>query len=394
MRRSVNNTASITPPGICRVAGYGQAGDRWGRLLYMHTYPAGSPVRPWQAAEPTPKVRLLDALREANRSRHYSPRTERSYTHWVRDYIRFHGLRHPRELGAAHVRSYLTHLAVERDCSPSTHQQALCAIVFLYRNVLNSPLPWLDDLDRPNKPTRLPVVLTVSEVQRLLEELPGVYRLFAELLYGTGMRLMEGIRVRIKDIDFGASTITVRSGKGSKDRVTVLPQSLVPALQRQVAKARLLWEFDGRDDICAVPLPNALSRKYRSAPREWAWYWLFPSKGRRRDEETGKPIRPHMYPQTFQRAVKIAVRRAQIAKPASTHTLRHSFATHLLQAGYDIRMVQELLGHSDVSTTQIYTHVLNRGGRGVISPVDHLQGDSPLGVRPGTGIERLSRQRS
>ena len=314
----------------------------------------------------------MDALRNAIRERHYSPRTERVYLHWVRDFIRFSGRRHPREMGAPEVRAYLQHLAVDRNCSASTHKQALCALVFLYKNVLSSPLPWLDDLPRPLRPARLPVVLSVDEVQRLLDELPGVYRLFGEVLYGTGMRLMEGIRLRIKDIDFGSGSIMVRSGKGAKDRVTVLPRSLVERLKVQIERARALWEDDRRLGTAGVELPNGLAAKYRSAPVEWAWFWVFPSRGRVRDPKTQAWSRQHMYPQTFQRAVKSAVLRARIAKAASTHTLRHSFATHLLDAGYDIRTVQELLGHSDVSTTQIYTHVLNKGGRGVVSPADKL----------------------
>jgi integron integrase len=343
----------------------------------MHTYATCHQIAPWFVRESAPsRPRLLDTLRAAIRERHYSPRTERSYTHWVRDFILFNGKRHPREMGASEVRAYLRHLAVERECSAATHQQALCAIVFLYKHVLSSPLPWLDDIPRPNKPARLPVVLSQSEVQRLVDELPGVYRLFAETLYGTGMRLMEGICLRIKDVDFGSNTIVVRSGKGAKDRVTVLPQSLKTRLLHQVERARKLWEDDRRFGRGGVELPNALASKYPSAPKEWAWFWVFPGRGLSRDPKTGVWNRRHMYPQTFQRAFKRAVMSAGIPKAASTHCLRHSFATHLLEAGYDIRTVQELLGHSDVSTTQIYTHVLNRGGRGVISPADRLERSS------------------
>ncbi|MBS1994649.1 MAG: integron integrase [Cyanobacteria bacterium SZAS LIN-2] len=353
----------------------------------MHTYAVPVPPRPQRVAERPAAPRLLDKLHEAIRARHYSPRTERSYSHWILAFIRFHGRKHPRELGSVHVRSFLNHLAVERNCAPATHQQALCAILFLYRDVLEMPLPWLSDLARPTKPTRLPVVLTVTEVQQLVQELPGVYRLFAELLYGTGMRLMEGIRLRVKDIDFGMRTITVRSGKGGKDRVTVLPESLLVPLQDQLARARRLWEQDRLEETAGVELPDALAAKYRNAPTEWAWFWVFPARFRYKHPDTGRWMRTHMYPQTFQRAVNVAVRRARIAKPASTHTLRHSFATHLLAAGYDIRTVQELLGHRDVSTTQIYTHVLGRGGRGVISPADRLA-QSP-GIQ--SGVQRVLR---
>jgi integron integrase len=290
-------------------------------------------------------------------------------------------------LGPPEVTAYLRHLAVDRDCSAATHQQALCAIVFLYKNVLGSPLPWLDDLPRPSKPARLPVVLSQTEVQRVIDELPGVYRLFAETLYGTGMRLMEGIGLRIKDIDFDANTIVVRSGKGSKDRVTVLPQSLRTRLRQQVERARGVWETDRAFGRGGVELPTALASKYPAAPKEWAWFWVFPGRGLSRDPRTAIWRRRHMYPQTFQRAFKRAVLAASIPKAASTHSLRHSFATHLLESGYDIRTVQELLGHADVSTTQIYTHVLNRGGRGVVSPVDRLQRPH---IDPGTD-QRLRR---
>lgn len=339
----------------------------------MHTYAAHSPIPPWFVREFAPsRPRLLESLRDALRERHYSPRTERSYSHWVRGFILFNGKRHPREMGASEVRAYLRHLAVDRDCSAATHQQALCAIVFLYKNVLGSPLPWLEDLPRPSKPARLPVVLSQREVERVVDELPGIYRLFAETLYGTGMRLMEGIGLRIKDVDFDSSTIVVRSGKGAKDRITVLPQSLSTRLKQQIERARRVWETDRAFGRGGVALPNALASKYPSAPKEWPWFWVFPGRGLCRDPKTGVWTRRHMYPQTFQRAFKRAVASAGVAKAASTHSLRHSFATHLLEAGYDIRTVQELLGHADVSTTQIYTHVLNRGGRGVISPVDRL----------------------
>jgi len=315
---------------------------------------------------------LLGRVREAIRYRHYSIRTERTYVEWVRRFVRFHGQRHPRDMGAPEVRAFLGHLAGEAKVAAATHQQALSALLFLYREVLGIDLPWLVELERPKTPKRLPVVLGHGEVERLLVGLTGTHALMAQLLYGTGMRLMECVRLRVKDVDFERGEILVRDGKGAKDRVTVLPASLTPLLQAHLARVRNLWERDRATGRAGVYMPEALARKYPSAPREWGWFWVFPARALSLDPRTGIERRHHTHEQALQRAIKRALAEAGIAKPATTHTLRHSFATHLLQAGYDIRTVQELLGHSDVSTTMIYTHVLNRGGRGVVSPVDRL----------------------
>lgn len=315
---------------------------------------------------------LLGRVREAIRYRHYSLRTERTYVEWVRRFIRFHGQRHPRDMGAPEVRAFLNHLAGEAKVAASTHQQALSALLFLYREVLGVDLPWLVELERPKKPKRLPVVLGHGEVERLLGALAGTHALMAQLLYGTGMRLMECVRLRVKDVDFERGEILVRDGKGAKDRVTVLPASLLPALRAHLVRVRSLWERDRAAGLAGVWIPEALARKYPSAPCDWGWFWVFPARELSVDPRSGVERRHHTHEQALQRAIKRALAEAGIAKPATTHTLRHSFATHLLQAGYDIRTVQELLGHSDVSTTMIYTHVLNRGGRGIISPVDRL----------------------
>ncbi|MBI2307896.1 MAG: integron integrase [Rhodocyclales bacterium] len=321
-----------------------------------------------------PSGTLIGRLREAIRYKHYSIRTERAYVEWVRRFVRFHGMRHPREMGAPEVRAFLGYLAGELKVSASTHHQALAALLFLYGGVLGVTLPWLAELDRPKKPKRMPVVLGHGEVERLLAMLDGTHALMAQLLYGTGMRLMECVRLRVKDVDFERHEILVRDGKGAKDRVTMLPASLVPVLQAHLLRVRQLWERDREAAREGVWMPEALVRKYPSAPREWGWFWVFPARDLSVDPRTGIERRHHTHEQALQRAIKRALADAGIAKPASTHTLRHSFATHLLQSGYDIRTVQELLGHSDVSTTMIYTHVLNRGGRGVVSPMDRLSG--------------------
>lgn len=317
-------------------------------------------------------VTLLDRVREAIRYKHYSIRTERAYVEWVRRFVLYHGRRHPREMGGEEVRAFLGHLAGTLKVAASTHQQALSALLFLYREVLGAELPWLDDLARPKKPKRMPVVLSHGEVERLLAGLEGTHALMARLLYGSGMRLMECVRLRVKDLDFERGEILVREGKGAKDRVTMLPASLAPALRAHLARVRNLWERDREAGREGVYLPEALARKYPSAPREWGWFWGFPAREPAVDPRTGIERRHHAHEQALQRAIKRSLAEAGIAKPATTHTLRHSFATHLLQGGYDIRTVQELLGHSDVSTTMIYTHVLNRGGRGVVSPLDGL----------------------
>lgn len=328
------------------------------------------PDTPQFADQPAPK--LLDQLRQAIRIRHYSIRTEEAYVYWVRWFVRFHGLRHPREMGAREVTAFLSHLASERNVAASTQQQALSALLFLYKAVLEIDLPWLDDLVRPKKPARLPTVLNVDEVARILAAMPPGHGLMARLLYGTGMRLMECLRLRVKDVDFTRREILIRDGKGAKDRVTMLPESLLRPVQDQFARARVFFDQDRAAGRPGVYLPHALERKYPMAGCAWAWFWVFPADGWSVDPRSGIERRHHLHEKGLQRALKRAVAHAGVARPVSVHTLRHSFATHLLQAGYDIRTVQELLGHADVSTTMIYTHVLNRGGRGVVSPVDGL----------------------
>ena len=314
--------------------------------------------------------RLLDQVRLAIRRRHYSYRTEKTYVGWVRGFIRFHGLRHPRELGAAQVQEYVSHLANDRHVAASTQNQALSALLFLYKHVLQVQLPWLEGIDRARRPVHVPVVLTRQEAQRVLAQLRGVQWLAANLLYSSGLRLLECVTLRVKDIDFAYGQITVRDGKGRKDRVTLLPELIRAPLERHLGNVRTLHERDLAEGFGRAPLPFALARKYPGANLEWGWQFVFPSQVRSPDRETGTYHRFHMSPNTLQSAVRVAVQRAGIHKPASCHTFRHSFATHLLESGYDIRTVQELLGHSDVKTTMIYTHVLNRGGRGVLSPLD------------------------
>ncbi len=321
---------------------------------------------------PLQSSRLLDQVRERIRYLHYSIRTEHAYVHWVRAFVRFQGLRHPSEMGAPEIESFLSWLANERKVAVATHKQALSALVFLYQQVLGLDLPWLAEIGRPKSRVRLPVVLTHEEVSRLLMLIDPEHRLLAQLLYGTGMRIMEGIRLRVKDVDFERQALVVREGKGAKDRVVMLPASLVPALREQLARARMLWAGDRHAGRSGVFMPDALDRKYPRAGASWTWFWVFPHLEVSVDPRTGVERRHHVLDQTFQRAFKRAVERAGIVKPATPHTLRHSFATHLLQSGYDIRTVQELLGHSDVSTTMIYTHVLKLGGGAVRSPLDAL----------------------
>jgi site-specific recombinase XerD len=360
--------------------------------------------------------RLLDLLRMQIRYMHYSLRTEQAYVHWVRAFIRFHGLRHPAELSGAEVESFLTWLACERRVSPSTHKQALSALLFLYQKVLGQRVPWMDEIGRPQRQARLPVVLSHDEVARLLAALgtlpppsgahaaaaaageqggnaggdthPAsampVLQLFGQLLYGTGMRLMEGLRLRVKDIDFARRAIVVREGKGGKDRVVMLPVALEAPLRAQLSQAHRLWAADRAAGVAGVQLPHALARKYPRAAVSWAWFWVF-SQTTLSFDPRSRPLddgadpaaqgilrRHHMLDQAFQRAFKKALYLAGIHQTASPHTLRHSFATHLLLAGYDIRTVQELLGHADVSTTMVYTHVLKLGGGAVRSPLDQL----------------------
>lgn len=325
-------------------------------------------VTHFTAAGQPPK--LLDQLRRCIRDKHYSLRTERVYVYWARWFIRFHGLRHPAEMGATEIQAFLSHLANERNVSVSTHHQALCALLFLYKNVLQSELPWLENLHRPVKPARRPTVLTREELERVFAQMDGIYLLIARLLYGTGMRLMECAQLRVKDVDFQRREITVRQGKGGKDRLTMLTLSLLQPLREQVARARERYDDDRLNHRNGVMLPGALERKYPAAAAQWGWYWVFPSDHESTDPRSGIVRRHHLYEQSIQRAIKRAVLAARLTKTASTHTLRHSFATHLLEGGYDIRTVQELLGHADVSTTMIYAHVLNKGGRGVLSPLD------------------------
>ncbi|EIP3833951.1 integron integrase [Escherichia coli] len=294
---------------------------------------------------PLRSVKVLDQLRERIRYLHYSLRTEQAYVHWVRAFIRFHGVRHPATLGSSEVEAFLSWLANERKVSVSTHRQALAALLFL---------------------------LTPDEVVRILGFLEGEHRLFAQLLYGTGMRISEGLQLRVKDLDFDHGTIIVREGKGSKDRALMLPESLAPSLREQLSRARAWWLKDQAEGRSGVALPDALERKYPRAGHSWPWFWVFAQHTHSTDPRSGVVRRHHMYDQTFQRAFKRAVEQAGITKPATPHTLRHSFATALLRSGYDIRTVQDLLGHSDVSTTMIYTHVLKVGGAGVRSPLDAL----------------------
>lgn len=322
----------------------------------------GSPDRP---------PRLLDRLRERIRLKHYSRRTEQAYVQWTKRYIHFHGKRHPAELGKTEVEAFLTSLAVERNVTASTQSQALSALLFLYREVLGLDLPWLTEVTRAKKPARLPTVLTREEVLRLFKYVDDpLMDLLVRLLYGTGMRVMECVRLRVKDVEFARREIVVRDGKGGKDRVTMLPVSLAERLQTHLRVVKAQHDADlalGRGEVW---LPDALAVKYPNAAQAWGWQYVFPAAGFSVDPRSGAVRRHHLDEKRVQRAVKRAAQRAEIVKPVSPHTLRHSFATHLLEDGYDIRTVQELLGHSDVSTTMIYTHVLNRGGRGVVSPLD------------------------
>jgi integron integrase len=315
---------------------------------------------------------LVGQMTTALRARHYSRRTEQAYCLWVRRYVHFHGLRHPAEMGEPEINAFLTHLAVEERVSAATQTQALSALLFLYRHVLGRKVGELGDLVRANKPRRLPVVLTRSEVRALLAGLDGDRWLMASLMYGSGLRLMECLRLRVLDLEPQRAEVLVRDGKGGKDRVTMLPRSLRPALKAQLNRARALHQRDLDDGWGQVPLPDALDRKYPNAPGDWRWQWVFPQQRRWRDPQTGEEGRHHVHETIVQRAVKEAVCSAGIVKHATCHTLRHSFATHLLEDGYDIRTIQELLGHKDVRTTMIYAHVLNRGGQGVRSPIDDL----------------------
>lgn len=329
-----------------------------------------------RATSPPPALRatrLLDQLRERLRYRHCSLSTERSYVYWVRLFVRHSGMRHPKDMGAPEVEAFLRWLANQRGAAVSTHRQALSALVFLYRHVLDVDLPWLQEIGRPRPPRRLPVVMSRTEVDQLLQATTGPMQLLFRLLYGTGMRKMEALRLRVKDVDFDRQLIVVREGKGAKDRITMLPQVLVPELQKQLAYAKTLWAADRALKRPGVETPPPVAHKYPRAAESWSWFWVFPADHESIDPRSGIRRRHHLYEGTLGSTIKRAAARAQIAKPISTHTLRHSFATHLLERGQDIRTIQELLGHSHVDTTMIYTHVLNRGP-GVLSPLD----DGPL----------------
>ena len=314
--------------------------------------------------------KLLDRVRDVLRRKHYSIRTEQAYSHCIRRFILFHGKRHPKEMAEAEVGEFLTHLARDGKVSPSTQNQALSALLFLYKQVLQQEIGWLEGVERAKKPVRLPVVLTRAEVEKILQHLHGTHRVMAELLYGSGLRLMECVRLRVKDMDFAYAHILVRDGKGGKDRHTMLPVHCAPRLQRHLQKIKAQHEEDLEAGFGSVYLPNALERKYPKAAWEWPWQFVFPSSRLSIDPRSGRRRRHHIEESSLQLAVKRAVRAAGLTKPATCHTLRHSFATHLLENGSDIRTVQELLGHKDVGTTMIYTHVLNRPGIGVRSPLD------------------------
>jgi integron integrase len=318
--------------------------------------------------------RLMDQVRECLRYKHYSLATEKLYVYWIRFFIRWSGLRHPKEMGAPEVEAFLSMLTNERNISPSTHRQALSALLFLYKEVLKISLPWMMEIGRPKEQKHLPVVLSKTEVQQVIQTLDAsnsVFGLFAKLLYGTGMRIMEAARLRVKDIEFEQGAILIRDAKGSKDRAVMLPQSLISALKIQLANAHTLWELDRQNQLPGVEMPFALAKKYPRAGESWAWFWVFPQQTISTDPRSRIVRRHHLYAQTFRRSFQLALRKMNCHKPASPHTLRHSFATHLLQSGCDIRTIQDLLGHADVSTTMIYTHVLKVAG-GVRSPLDCL----------------------
>lgn len=317
-------------------------------------------------------MKLLDQVRDVLRKRHYSIRTEQAYVDWIKRYIFFHGTRHPKEMGAAEISRFISHLATERNVAASTQNQALNALVFLYKQVLQVEVGSLGSMERAKKPERLPTVMSREEVGRLLVAMTGIHQLMAKLLYGCGLRLMECARLRIKDVDFGQNQIIVRDGKGMKDRTTMLPEQLKSFLTEQIDRVRVIHEQDLRNGLGEVYLPFALERKYPHAARDLAWQYVFIADRISVDPRSGRRRRHHISEDSLQQAIKKAVRAAGVIKPVSPHTFRHSFATHLLEAGYDIRTVQELLGHKDVTTTMIYTHVMKKGGLGVKSPLDTL----------------------
>jgi integron integrase len=318
------------------------------------------------------KLKLLGRVRDALRSRHYSRRTEQAYLAWIRRFIIFHGKRHPAEMGEKEINAFLSHLALKRHVSSSTQNQALCALLFLYRQVFRRDVGDLGDIIRARKAHHLPVVMTREEIKDILRYLDDEKRLMASLMYGAGLRLMECARLRVQDLDFARNEIVVRDGKGAKDRVTMLPESIRNPLQAHLLKVKAIHEKDLSEGYGRVALPEALERKYINAAKEWRWQWVFPQENRWVDRRTGHQGRHHVDESILQKAVKKAVQKAGVVRRASCHTFRHSFATHLLEDGYDIRTVQELLGHKDIRTTMIYTHVLNRGGMAVRSPIDSL----------------------
>ena len=316
--------------------------------------------------------KLLDQVRFRIRTKHYSMSTERAYVHWIKRYILFHNRRHPKDMHKKEIESFLTYLAVNKTVSPSTQNQALSAILFLYKEILEIKLPWLNDIVRAKRKKYIPVVFTRNEVKQLLCQFDGTYWLLFSLIYGAGLRISECASLRVTDVDFHYKQILVRNSKGAKDRVTVLPEPLIEPLRSHLTRVKNLHEEDLKTGYGDVYLPYALSRKYPNAAKEWHWQFIFPSRNICTDPRTGKPRRHHIYEKSLHRVIKNAMRKSHIHKPASTHTLRHSFATHLLEDGYDIRTVQELLGHKDVKTTMIYTHVLQKGSAAIKSPLERI----------------------
>ena len=346
--------------------------------------PAAAPVTATSTAAPQRRGELEQRIRDACRVRHYSLATEKVYVSWYRRFVRWAGMKHPATLGADVVERWLSHLATEGEISASTQRQALAAVLFLYKQVLGLDLPWMEGIVRAKQSHRLPCVLTQLEVQHLLQALPDTPAgLVIRLMYGTGLRVSEALRLRVKDIDFDGRAITVREGKGDKDRITMLPTLLVPQLQQQLAARAALHAIDTARGMVDVEMPHALGRKYPSACRQWPWQWVFATDDYNTCHRTGSVRRHHLHPRTIQRTMREAVHQAGIHKPATPHTLRHSFATHLLQAGQDIRTVQELLGHQDVATTMIYTHTAGLGASGAVSPLDQLLGGTaPASTQP------------
>lgn len=338
----------------------------------MDTHPSRSHSRsrPKERYVPNPKLRFMEQCREVARYKQFSIRTEEAYLHWIKRFILFNDKRHPKDMGAAEIRRFLTHLAAERHVAAATQNQALNALIFLYREVVDKDIELIGEFERTHRAPRIPVVMTKEEVHRVLSACDEAHRPFLKLLYGTGMRLLEGLRLRAKDVDLDRHQIVVRDGKGFKDRVTLLPESLAEALKLQLSKARIIHTSDIAEGFGAVWLPNALRIKYPRAETEWGWQWVWPSSHRSIDPRDGRPKRHHIMEATIQRAMRAAALSSGICKKVSCHTLRHSFATHLLEANYDIRTIQQLLGHKDVSTTQIYTHVMQKPGLGVKSPLD------------------------